>query len=296
MLYGIILIIIFSLPVLQYIISWYSWNIYFRIMQIFQFEMIIPPWSSKSLIESIWDRNILLSDFSIIEIFLLPIGVYISFKEKYIKKIDMFYIIPIALLSLIILLLIKVGLHFSPCRIIIYLSYLLSILSGSVIIKLLKYVNNKINIMSKDNGNIITFMLIFIPLIIYNSITPLNMDKKSPYNVEQINDASWVSQYVNVSNSIVIAPFNDMNLLMYVGLKPLHSEENNIDKILNFNDIEEMIDFTKEIYPSINMVYLFMSKKYLNKYSNLYTLVPIIINNCKIINKQSAIIIEIPLS
>lgn len=306
LLFSILIGIILILPLMNLFIPWFIYTLIIQLQKLLGWGITFPSWRVAST-SSKWGLDILLSHFSILEIILLPLSILYIQKKRDLTRFHLFYIIPISLLSIFLYLLTKLGLNFTPARLNIYISLLLSIISGLGLIELINIfisklpgkiiliLNGRRMLINKVN-NIIAILIIVIPIVMYNSLTPINLNKWSPYEAEQVEAAQWiVENNLNISNVLIIAPQEDMGILEYVGLEPLYKQRNIINKILSANSIEEFINLISIEYSSINKLYLFMSGRWINSYKHNYQIINKLENNYDIIYDKSVIIIEIPI-
>ena len=304
---------LFIFPMLGIFASWLDWAIRAQIHIFLGYSKIpSPSWLSEQRILLGWGRDISIKDFSILEIALLPLGIFYAVRKEYVsRKKPLFFIIPLCLLSLILYLFAKLGFHFTPVRLVIYLALPLSILSvlglRETIIDLCNYIPSIIikpqNIVLKRNILKIFFhSVIIIPIIFFNSIDTINLNKWSPYLSSQVEGAIWLKQQVgNESDTIVIPSYSpglaDMGLIEYVGIKNAIYWDNltlveNIMAVKKYNDLMELIHSN---YPNKQKAYFFISKRWVGHYRTLYnfTLLDILNQYAECLYQKEVLIFKI---
>lgn len=276
---------VFVFPMLGIFASWLSW-VTIAQFQIFlgYSKILTPPWLSEQEILFGWGRDISLEDFSILEIALLPLGIFYALKKGYITKTkNLFFIIPLCLVALTLYLLVKIGFYFTPVRLVIYIALPLAILSGlglrEAITKVSGYLENFV-IITSTRRKVLTKKMIkkifaiatIIPIILFNSMTTISSNKWCPYVSSQVEDAKWLKQYIGDRTDIIVIPShgsaNDMGLIEYVGIKNAIYWDNRalVEDMMSATSFEELRELIRINYPDKNEAYFFISKRWIEIY------------------------------
>jgi len=268
-----------AFPILGIFFSWLGWVIIAEIqITLGQSEILTPPWLSTQQILSGWGRGILLEDFSILEIFLLPLGILYALRRKN-KK--MLFLIPLCFMSITLFILGNIGFHFTLVRLVIYIALPLAVLSalglkeivtmGSEYLQSLIAESERIP-PSKKKIETILIVLIFVPLIFFSSITVVSSNKWSPYVSGQVTAANSLKDHLGETDAIVIPSINDIGLLDYVGIESASHWKNLtvVDHVLRATTFEELRGLIENVYPNKTKAYLFFSKRWISSYEKEY--------------------------
>ena len=300
--YVVILSILMQIPYLYPILLWGTSMFTLYIQQYLNLPVSLPFWLDESSLTFSWYRTIYISDFSIYNIILAPLGLYYIFINKKYRNNLLYVVLPIVLCTCIISIISSLNFNFTSARFIIYIAFLLCIMSGITIVDLYLPLIYRIVKKVGKNKNLMVYMIIFFTLIIpityIENRLLFNYYKWSPYSKEQVENAIdyYYKSYSN-NNTRIMAPPNDMGLLEYIGLEPLYAQRDDIIKILKYNNIEKLSDLDYDIL-NTHKLHILVSKRWLNEYIYEYKLIKnlvetnniiydgkgIIVYECKIIN------------
>lgn len=281
---------LFVFPMLGIFASWLSW------VTIAQFQIFLgysripaPPWLSEQEVLSAWGRDMSFGDFSILEIALLPLGIFYAVKKRYILKTKkLFFIIPFCLSALTLYVLAKIGFHFTPARLVIYVAIPLAILSGlglkEVITKISEYMptlviitSTRRKVLTKKTFKKIFVTAVVIPIIFFNSMTIISSNKWCPYVSSQVEAAKWLKQYIGDRTDTIVIPshgcgYSDMGLIEHVGIKNaiFWANQTLVKDIMSAPSFEELREIIRINYPDKNEAYFFISKRWITTYEREY--------------------------
>ena len=277
---------IFVFPMLGIFASWLNWVTIAQFQTFLGYsEILTPPWLSEQQILFGWNRDIFFEDFSILEIALLPLGIFYAVKTRYtIRTKKLLFTIPMCLLALTIYLLAKLGFHFTPVRLVIYIALPLAILSGlalrGAITKVSRYMptfavttSKRRKVLTKKTGKKIFVIAIITPIIFISSLATISSNKWCPYVSSQVEAAEWLKQYIgNRTDTIVIPTVNDMGLTDYVGIKNAIYWEDRIlvEDVMSAISFGELRELIRVNCPDKDEAYFFMSQRWIKNYERQY--------------------------
>ena len=202
---------------------------------------------------SIWRRGIRFSDLPMLGVVLSPLGIGSIRKARRCGAAALI-LLPPSLLVAGVLPLARLGAPLPIVRLIPYVSLIVAVLGGLGAAWIAR---------SLWSNRYRATMVLLIGAFVVSSLFNMGQYRKgTPFSQSQVYAAQRTAEMVNITRSPILAPFNEVSLLLFVGIDSVVTDFRSVAAILTAPTFEEMMQELDELGLQRGPVWVFISKKF----------------------------------